>query len=377
MEKPKVTEAFPETDCPICLVELGKVNVVTIECGHTFHFSCLNQILNDNCPKCRQPFASKKVEPRMKQPISNSESYMMELKYGGSLFEQLAEVDILPERFRHLQFNNGIYHITNSITISMAEICRCYPFFELPNRWGCLSKEFIFFMLTQSENNEVLKSKNSNVNGISDLYYLDYCLSNFTHLNDITELLECAMSYNKLNNADINKLRYPSISELIKKPIQDSTLIKLLETPEIKQQLQYPEIFDKCRDVLLKFGLMPPKTKCQKCECELDAKDSAHKLCDKCFETEIPLVRGECIPDLKEQIKVLTGEHIFVRTCSICKSKFRTDKCNMIDPKCDKCDKLMSESVVEISYKVQNLGDPKNVFDKSKHPNKKASCSIL
>lgn len=376
MEKPKVTEPFPETNCPICLMELGKVNVVTIECGHTFHFSCLNQTLNDNCPKCRQSFASKKVEPKV-PPFQS----LMELKYGGSLFDYgarpLAEVITVPERFSHLQFENGIYHITDSITISMSEICRCYPFFERKYGWGCLSKEFIFFMLTESENNEVLKSKNSNVNGISDLCYLDYCLSNFIHLNDITELLECAMSYNKLNNADTDKLKYPSIIELMKKPIQDSTLIKLLETPEIQQQLQYPEIFDKCRDVLLKFGLMPPKTKCQKCECELDAKDSAHKLCDKCFETEIPLVRGECIPDLKEQVKVLDGEHIFVRKCSICKSKFRTDKCNMIDPKCDKCDKLMSESVVEISYKVQNLGDPKNVFDKSKQHNKKESCIIL
>ena len=356
MEKPKVTEPFPETNCPICLMELGKVNVVTIECGHTFHFSCLNQILNDNCPKCRQPFAGKKVEPKVPQVQS-----LMELKYGGSLFDygprQLAEVITVPERFSHLQFDNGIYHITNSIRISMSEICRCYPFFERKYGWGCLSKEFIFFMLTESKNNEVLKSKNSNVNGISDLCYLDYCLSNFTHLNDITELLECAMSYNKLNNADTDKLKYPSIIELMKKPIQDSTLIKLLETPEIKQQLQYPEIFDKCRDVLLKFGLMPPKTKCQKCECELDAKDSAHKLCDKCFETEIPLVRGACLPDLKEQTKVLeANEIIFARKCELCKSDFRTqDHENRF---CDRCNK------------IEITGIPK-------HSNKKESCIIL
>uniref|UniRef100_A0A6C0LKN5 RING-type domain-containing protein n=1 Tax=viral metagenome TaxID=1070528 RepID=A0A6C0LKN5_9ZZZZ len=49
-------------DCPICFdtVVLGEKNVVTTECGHTFHASCLMKSVAHNgfgCPYCRTAMA--------------------------------------------------------------------------------------------------------------------------------------------------------------------------------------------------------------------------------------------------------------------------------------------------------------------------------
>ena len=42
-------------ECPICLEALGTKNVVTTECGHKFHFSCMvtNMKNSNTCPLCR------------------------------------------------------------------------------------------------------------------------------------------------------------------------------------------------------------------------------------------------------------------------------------------------------------------------------------
>ena len=53
---------FGEHDnlCPICLVDMNRKSVKHIPCGHTFHMSCLNKLLNSNtaysnkCPCCRE-----------------------------------------------------------------------------------------------------------------------------------------------------------------------------------------------------------------------------------------------------------------------------------------------------------------------------------
>jgi len=44
-----------ETDCCICMEELGKTNVTTTPCGHTFCFSCLMKSMDmkNTCPYCR------------------------------------------------------------------------------------------------------------------------------------------------------------------------------------------------------------------------------------------------------------------------------------------------------------------------------------
>jgi hypothetical protein len=42
-------------ECPVCLEEIGANNVVTTECGHTFHLSCMLKNLrnSEKCPMCR------------------------------------------------------------------------------------------------------------------------------------------------------------------------------------------------------------------------------------------------------------------------------------------------------------------------------------
>lgn len=43
------------TECPICLEPIGETNVMTTECGHTFHASCMikNLRVSAHCPMCR------------------------------------------------------------------------------------------------------------------------------------------------------------------------------------------------------------------------------------------------------------------------------------------------------------------------------------
>lgn len=45
------------TDCCICYEELGKSNITTTPCGHSFCFSCLMKSMDmrNTCPCCRQP----------------------------------------------------------------------------------------------------------------------------------------------------------------------------------------------------------------------------------------------------------------------------------------------------------------------------------
>jgi hypothetical protein len=49
-------------ECAICLEPITSLNIRTLGCGHTFHETCINKILNSGgprshkCPLCRAPF---------------------------------------------------------------------------------------------------------------------------------------------------------------------------------------------------------------------------------------------------------------------------------------------------------------------------------
>lgn len=43
--------------CCICFQPLLDKDKVIIECGHSFHFSCILRIENRNCPLCRKRYA--------------------------------------------------------------------------------------------------------------------------------------------------------------------------------------------------------------------------------------------------------------------------------------------------------------------------------
>lgn len=67
-----------ENLCAICLLDMHRMPVKHIPCGHTFHLSCLNKLLNSNsscnnkCPCCRKKiFESKMSDGSGENIISN------------------------------------------------------------------------------------------------------------------------------------------------------------------------------------------------------------------------------------------------------------------------------------------------------------------
>ena len=57
LETPKKEETENPAECCVCYEELGKTNVTTTPCGHTFCFSCLMKCMDvkNSCPYCREP----------------------------------------------------------------------------------------------------------------------------------------------------------------------------------------------------------------------------------------------------------------------------------------------------------------------------------
>ncbi len=51
----------PPAECPICLASCSRGDVITIECTHVFHKSCLQKWLQnaDTCPLCRTQMSTK------------------------------------------------------------------------------------------------------------------------------------------------------------------------------------------------------------------------------------------------------------------------------------------------------------------------------
>ena len=57
LETPKKEDTENPAECCVCYEELGKTNVTTTPCGHTFCFSCLMKCMDvkNSCPYCREP----------------------------------------------------------------------------------------------------------------------------------------------------------------------------------------------------------------------------------------------------------------------------------------------------------------------------------
>lgn len=311
MAKP-VTEPFPETECSICLEELNKVNIATLKCGHTFHLDCLSNIIKLECPKCRDVIESKKVDPISSSGFNHIANDLIELKQS------------LPERFQHLKKSAAGYLLPDGSTICLWLICDNFDKFNYKSDWLYISDQYIFLMFQEFKGDEVLKSMDIPRNYNPEFYnnrtcynlkefktYIEsklvYCLMRFMHLRDITELLECIMLYNNKNLSQYYKIQYPDISELIKKPIQDSTMKKLLMTPDIQEQLKNnnnPEI----SELLHKFDIPRRgspieeldhrvlhleannaifERKCVQCECKFRTKDFGNDICDNCKQNDI------------------------------------------------------------------------------------------
>lgn len=52
-------------ECSICLEEIGEKDILTTQCGHTFHASCMfkNMVVSTTCPMCRAPLCEDPPEP--------------------------------------------------------------------------------------------------------------------------------------------------------------------------------------------------------------------------------------------------------------------------------------------------------------------------
>ena len=42
-------------ECSICYENMENSGIITLNCGHTFHKTCISKIMNKVCPLCRKP----------------------------------------------------------------------------------------------------------------------------------------------------------------------------------------------------------------------------------------------------------------------------------------------------------------------------------
>ena len=47
-------------ECSICYENMENSGIITLNCGHTFHKTCISKIMNKVCPLCRKPIFSEK-----------------------------------------------------------------------------------------------------------------------------------------------------------------------------------------------------------------------------------------------------------------------------------------------------------------------------
>ena len=242
-----VTEPFPEDSCPICLTELGKVGITVTKCGHTFHSECLDKCTKDACPKCRQPFKSKKVE------VPNREYQILEFKYADHNLRR-------SKRFQHLYRNGEETVLINGCNLLISSFEQTLYWFERTGDWACLAPEVILLLFQNSKNHEMYRTINLEVN--YDFRYrsftfyknsvrdaLIYCYQHYGALNNLSELLECIMRYEE-SYLILECFNAPKIHNLIKKPIANHTLIRFLKLPTIQKQLKDPIMVKECRQIL-------------------------------------------------------------------------------------------------------------------------------
>lgn len=83
-------KACEEQSCPVCLDIIEDKNSVVTECGHKFHFSCLQESLKskNSCPMCRKKIGNHKkmltesqkeriINETIRHSIHNGTFYMM------------------------------------------------------------------------------------------------------------------------------------------------------------------------------------------------------------------------------------------------------------------------------------------------------------
>ena len=315
MAKP-VTEPFKVEDCAICLETLGKVNVSTTKCGHTFHFDCLRKHNKNTCPNCRAELYESKEPIVVNDAVINNlvadhQNAMLDLMVHLEIANQqlhaqnvqlhadaavnqaqpfqpdiIGIINLPPNQAQLVQPDNigiinlppGHVHVfqPNNVGIIghvdippnlagdwyLSGLDRIIQEFKETEKWRVLTKDVIIKLFRESKDNMMLKSLESifknrlsydnihHTHGydphIRDL--ITHCLENLVQFYDITELIECAIKYD--TNERHVRTYYPNIYSLTKKYIQQLTYRKLMQTPQIQEQLKDPQTVKKCREFL-------------------------------------------------------------------------------------------------------------------------------
>lgn len=277
MAKP-VTEPFKAEDCAICLETLGKVNVSTTKCGHTFHFDCLRKYNKNTCPNCRaELYESKNKEPVVNNAVPENQEIVNEEELRRLNHENVRllseNVGLRLERAEdnhHIIAMNNVElknrldetsRLLNEIKNPMLIVRRSIEQFKVDRKWFLLNTDAIITLFQESKDNMMLDSmdygyRENTFLDIRDGTYcyhsfmrtlLDHCLLNLDKFEDVTELLECAMKYDAKNSF---KGYYPNIYNLTKKYMKEPIYRKLLQLPQIQEQLKDPQTVKKCREFL-------------------------------------------------------------------------------------------------------------------------------
>jgi hypothetical protein len=278
MAKP-VTKPFEADECAICLQALGKVDVTATKCGHMFHFSCLRKYNKNTCPNCRVEL----YEPEIKEPVANNEvdnqaafNHELDLlRLHAANFRLIHEnARFRLERDENQRSTVELKNRINAIDEPFNEVNNPVSFtdhtmnqFKIDRKWFLLNNDVIITLFQESRNNMMLDSmdygyrENTFLDRNSDTYcyhsymrtLLDHCLKNLDKFQDITELLECAMKYDAKNSF---KGYYPNIYNLTKKYVKEPTYRKLLQLPQIQEQLKDSQTVKKCHEFLKESVLL-------------------------------------------------------------------------------------------------------------------------
>ncbi len=206
-----VTDPFPESSCPICLMELGKVGILVTECGHTFHINCIKLITKNECPKCRC--------------VLNPD-------------EQKQEVMSDIEKFRR------------------------------SGDWSKLSLNYLIFIFKGNTNINIVESMDRKVNVITvngRKFYkycifemLQSCLDCMSEFEDVTDLMDCVLKYadnlywNRLyiENYKHLVLNFPDIDQILGKRMQIRCYTSILDSGYFSGQLNDNKTYERCKNAV-------------------------------------------------------------------------------------------------------------------------------
>ena len=151
-----------------------------------------------------------------------------------------AEIDRSKRIIDEFKINKWWHSLDSQTIIKLFQESKDWMmFYSMDNPHNCLSYDMI-------RNVRCYDPK------IRDL--LGVCLHDLDKFEDLTELIECTMKYDR--NGNFKNTYYPNIYSLTRKYMNESTYRNLLQMPQIQEQLQNPQTVQKCREYLKESVLL-------------------------------------------------------------------------------------------------------------------------